>query len=460
MIRLRDLAPDTLARQFTLLLAAAILGANLLGLLVLSLQQQQHDRQTVDDQWIERIASLVPALDSVDSEIRGLIAREASTPFTYMRVEPAPLLTSSDDDRRSLYIARGLAEALGGHQVFVSHASAIPRQNRTEAPPNEAPPNEPPAPAGLAVTVALDGGTSGAEWLNLLAAPGPERPGLISVKSRPFLTFLGLSLLCVLGVGALFASRLTKPLRQLSEAAQAAGRGDRSARVPEGGAREMREAARAFNAMQAEISRFDAERMRLLAAVGHDLRTPMTSLRIRAEMVEDDEQRAAMVRSLDEMTVMADGLITYAKDGRDSEPMAALDLDPLLAELCRDRGASYTGGADLQVSGRRVGLGRAIGNLIDNARRYGGGAAVSLSRSKDFAVIDIDDNGPGIPAERLEDMFLPFTRGEDSRSIETGGAGLGLSIARAIIIAHGGRLTLENRTEGGLRARISLQLAR
>ena len=310
----------------------------------------------------------------------------------------------------------------------------------------------------IAITIPLSARGGQAEWLNVVTSGASPRRD--HIDGKPLLTVLALSLLCVLGGAIIFARRLTKPLGQLSDAAKAAGRGDRTARVPEAGAREMREAARAFNAMQAEISQFDAERMRMLAAVGHDLRTPMTGLRIRAEMVDDAEQREAMVRILDEMAVMADGLVSYAKEGQDAEDMKPLDLGALIRQLCADRGAKCSATPEIQVLGRRVGLGRAIGNLIDNALRYGEDAVVNVARSGADASVTIQDTGPGIPPDRLDAMFQPFTRGDDSRSLETGGAGLGLSIARTIVVAHGGRITLENREGGGLRATLTLPLAR
>jgi signal transduction histidine kinase len=244
----------------------------------------------------------------------------------------------------------------------------------------------------------------------------------------------------------------------LAEAAAAAGQGDRTIRLPEEGPRELRTAAAAFNDMQARIARFDAERMRTLAAVGHDLRTPITSLRIRAEMLDDDDLREPMVRTLDEMTVMADGLVAYAKGSRDTEDTQRMDLAPFLRRLCEERGAAFVAGAEVAVVGRPVALGRAIGNLIENALRYGQSATVRLDRDEREAILLVEDKGPGIPPERLEAVFEPFVRGEDSRSQETGGAGLGLSIARNIVLAHGGAIRLENAAEGGLRVSVRLPL--
>jgi signal transduction histidine kinase len=447
---LKRLVPDALAARIVFLLAIAIVVANLIALAVLNFQQQSFDKQAREEREIERIAALIPAMEAVSAQVRRVIARDASTRFARVRVEDAPLLTETTTDSRSRSIAQGLSQTLARDDVIVAII------------------NRPPPPGAadrkdgfrtdqvMAITIPLTPRDGQAEWLNVMTSGASSRGGRID--SQPFLTVLGLSLLSVLGVAIVLARRLTKPLSQLSEAAQAAGRGDRTARVPEEGAREMREAARAFNAMQAEISQFDAERMRMLAAVGHDLRTPMTSLRIRAEMVDDEQQRDAMIRTLDEMTVMADGLVSYAREGQDSEKMVPLNIGALLKPLCADRGAECNITSNIQVAGRRVGLGRAIGNLVDNALRYGDQAKVTLSRDKQHAIVTVEDNGPGIPPDRQNAMFQPFTRGDDSRSLETGGAGLGLSIARTIIIAHGGQVTLENRAEGGLRATVVLPL--
>lgn len=451
MDRLKRLLPDALAARIVLLLAITLLVANLIALALLNFQQQSFDRQASEDREIERIASLVPAMEAVDAQVRRVIARDASTRFARVKVENSPLLTEAATDSRSLYIAQELGQMLGREDVNVA---IIDRPIPSDAPDRL---DGFRTDRVIAITTPLTARNGQAEWLNVVTSGASPRTNRFDAK--PFFTVLGLSLLSVLGVSIVLARHLTKPLGQFSEAARAAGRGDRTARVPEAGAREMREAARAFNAMQAEISQFDAERMRMLAAVGHDLRTPMTSLRIRAEMVDDAEQRDAMVHTLDEMTVMANGLVSYAKEGQDSEKVAVLDLGALLKQLCRDRGAAFTPLSEVKVSGRRVGLGRAIGNLIDNAVRYGNDATVTLSQDGQSAIITVEDTGPGIPSDQIEDMFRPFIRGDSSRSVETGGVGLGLPITKTIILAHGGSITLENRQSNGLRATVMLPLA-
>ncbi|MDK3074600.1 ATP-binding protein [Sedimentitalea sp. JM2-8] len=446
MTGLRRYLPSSLAGQFVLLLGVALVAANLVALGLLSFERDRLDRAAREGREIERIVSLLPAIEAADPARRKAIAREASTRFSRVSVESSPIVKDIPSAPRSRGLTQRLSEEFPGRTVrgaiFVRGVTGRPDRHE--------------GGETIAVSVLLAGpetATRAPQWLNVVAR-GNRRPPP-GVREEVFFMVLGLSLVSVLGVGVLFVRRLTRPLGQLAAAAAAAGRGDRSARVPEDGAREMRAAAAAFNDMQTRIGRFDAERMRVLAAVGHDLRTPITSLRIRAELL-DAAEAEPIVRTLDEMTVMADGLIAYAKGAGDAEEMQPVDLAALLGPLCEDRGATLRTDAGATVSARPVALKRAIGNLVDNAIRYGGQATVTLGREAGAAVIRIEDSGPGIPPERLKSVFDPFVRGEDSRNPETGGAGLGLSIAQAIVSAHGGQIALTNRDTGGLCAIVTL----
>ena len=401
-------------------------------------------RAALIDRELERIVSLVPVIEAAEPDRRGTMAHRASTRLSRISVDPRPAVGQEAGGPRSTTLARDLAEALPGRSV---RAKVMQRG-----------PGGPHRGVAVAISIQLQasGGTP-AEWLNAMSRDGPPRPP--GIEFRVFVLVLTFSLVSVSGVGLIFVRRLTRPLDDLARAARAAGRGDRTVRVAERGAREMREAAAAFNDMQTRIARFDAERMRTLAAVGHDLRTPITSLRIRAEMLEEDEA-APMIRTLEEMTVMAEGLVAYARGAGEAEATQSIDLRALLARLCGERGATFAADAAVQVRARPVALGRALGNLIDNGVRYGGNTRVRLTRQGNEAVVAIEDDGPGIAPERLNTVFEPFVRGDDSRSAETGGAGLGLSIARSILTAHGGTVALGNRPAGGLTATVRLPIAR
>lgn len=449
--RLGALLPDGLAARVALLLAAALAVASLLALLALLLDRLRLDRAALAEREVERVLALVVAMDAVEPARRADVAREASTRFAEVTVDASALVPETPLDARSQALAAKAREALGDRPL----AAAILRRDGPNRGPGGGGRGTPRELVAISVALTAARGVPPA-WLNLRAAA--PRGGAGEVEGDVILLVFALSLGAVLGAALLLARGLARPLEALARAAEAAGRGDRTVRLPEEGPRELRAAARAFNDMQARIGRFDAERMRTLAAVGHDLRTPITSLRIRAELLDNEGLSDPMVRTLDEMAVMADGLVAYAKGSRDAEVVERIDLAPFLHRLCEERGATFEARAEAQVRARPVALTRAVGNLVDNALRYGGSATVFLGRDGSEAVVVVEDGGPGLPPERLEAVFEPFVRGEASRSAETGGAGLGLSIARNIILAHGGMIRLENRAEGGLRAVVCLPL--
>lgn len=435
--------PDGIAARFALLLAAALLAATLIALIAQSVERTRFDRAAVMEREVERILGLVPAIEAVPAQAREAVARRASTRFAKVSVDATPLIAETPDDVRSRFLARQLAQDLKDRPFAAAVVQErVERRFRREF-------------EAIVISIAIGTGPAPV-WLNVRAVP-PDvpRPG---VDADAVLLVFGLSLVAVLGAGILFIRRLTRPIDALARAAQAAGRGDRSARLPEEGPRELRAAAHAFNDMQVQIARFEAERMRTLGAVGHDLRTPITSLRIRAEMLDDADLRDNMVRTLDEMAVMADGLVGFAKGAREDEPVQDISLPMFLAQLAQDRGASFASGPALTVRARPVAMTRAVGNLVDNALRYGGVATLELDREGAYAVIRVLDTGPGLPPERLEAVFAPFVRGDDSRSAETGGAGLGLSIAQSIVQGLGGTISLANRQPTGLVASIRLPL--
>lgn len=275
----------------------------------------------------------------------------------------------------------------------------------------------------------------------------------------------------VLGAIMIFwaVRQLLVPVKTLAEAAERLGRDVVNAPdLPETGPHEIVTAAIAFNTMASRIRKFVQDRTFLLTAISHDLRTPITRLKLRAEYMEDEEQRLKMLADLDEMEAMVAATLAFGRDITTSEPITRIDLAILLRTIIDEAGdgspehaeaLSYTGPAHLAINARPLSLKRALMNLVGNSMKYGDAARITLTQKTAASVeIDIEDNGPGIPAEDAETVFEPFRRLETSRNRETGGSGLGLSIARNIVRAHGGDISLRNLPKNGLRARVTLPL--
>ena len=279
----------------------------------------------------------------------------------------------------------------------------------------------------------------------------------------PLLLSLAILLTAVLLI-SLFAVRwVTRPLSMLAQAADNLGGDINQPPLPETGPTEARHAAHAFNTMQVRLKRFIEDRARLLTAISHDLKTPITRMRLRAEMLDDDELRQSFTRNLDEMQAIATETLDFLRADDAHEALQPVDVCALL-ETLRDDAAEL--GQQIEITtcqlqpypARPIALKRCVSNLINNAIKYGGNAQVSANETEDALMVVVTDSGPGIPEDQLESVFEPFYRLETSRSRETGGTGLGLSIARNIALSHGGDLRLVNIPEGGLKAILSLPL--
>ncbi len=281
------------------------------------------------------------------------------------------------------------------------------------------------------------------------------------VRLLGLLVFLGLS---VALLSAWAVRRLTQPLASLAEAATGLAQNLERPPLPETGPREVVQAARAFNAMQRDFKRTLDTRAQALAAVSHDLRMPITRLRLRLERLEEGELRNKMDDDLSEMDGMIGNTLEYLRAGSIVEKSCKIDLEALIESVAEDittLGATVRQHHEVSdpVTARPLALRRCLTNLMDNARRYGGGN-IDVSTTKQGAqlIITIEDHGPGIPASELERVFEPYVRVEVSRAKHTGGTGLGLAIARAIARSHGGEVILENRPGGGIKATLRLPL--
>ncbi|MDP4573978.1 ATP-binding protein [Qipengyuania sp. G39] len=256
--------------------------------------------------------------------------------------------------------------------------------------------------------------------------------------------------------------RITRPLAALADSTRRfGGIGHPETPVHPTGPDDVRDLIEAHNAMQARIGAMLDEKDVMLGAIGHDLKTPLAALRVRVESVEDDTARARMVGSIEDITRTLDEILLLARLGRTDRPAERTDLYALLVSVVEE--FEDMGEPVVLLEGERVAAPvhltwakRAVRNLVSNALRYGGSSEIALTRDGGEAVIAVEDSGPGIPDDRIAEMLEPFTRGEASRNRATGGAGLGLTIARAIAEQHGGRLVLANRPQGGLRAELRI----
>jgi signal transduction histidine kinase len=265
----------------------------------------------------------------------------------------------------------------------------------------------------------------------------------------------------------LVARITTRPLRQLAEAANDLGKDIDHPPLPQKGTTEIMQATAAFNAMQERIKGHIRQRTHMLAAITHDLQTPLTRLRLRLEKVSDPELKNKLIEDLSQTQALVREGLELARSMDSNEPTQPLDIDSLLDSVCADAidaGQSVTlqGKARTSVLAHPTALRRCLANLVDNAVNYGGSAEITVrcegGEHKGHVYISIADRGPGIPIDQLQKVFEPFYRLETSRSRETGGTGLGLTIARNIITQHGGSIRLANRREGGLEVVLSLPI--
>ncbi|MCK4869552.1 MAG: HAMP domain-containing protein [Gammaproteobacteria bacterium] len=296
------------------------------------------------------------------------------------------------------------------------------------------------------------------QWLNVVIHTSPVRWWIL----------IGFSLLVLVLLFAMIAlsfwsvKYLASPLTDFARAVKRFGVDLYAPPIAESGTEEIREIAHAFNQMQERIRKLIGDRTQMLAAISHDLRTPITRLKLRAEYLEDSEHYEKIHADLTEMENMLSSVLTFAREDARDEPMERFDLEALMDSMCEDmvesgmRVSYESDGERLPFFGKMSALKRALGNLIENAVKYGSEARVKLTKKSVHIHIVIEDSGPGIPAAELQQVFEPFYRVEQSRSRSTGGTGLGLVIARDAMRSHGGDVELKNLAKGGLRAEVIL----
>lgn len=287
----------------------------------------------------------------------------------------------------------------------------------------------------------------------------PERVWGLDPTQRALV--IGLFVLASTLLVALIASRrLARPMKQVAGAARRFSTDIQAREMPPSGPREFRQAIDAFNTMQARIQRFVTDRNEMLTAISHDLRAPLTRLRLRGEFIDDADQRQRLFRDVDEMQHMINAALRFFRDETDPETPTRIDLSELIHTVLEDFGnqsaLTFDGPPHQVAYGRPHALRRALVNIVDNALKYGDAARVRLAAVDDHLQLTVEDEGPGIPEDQHAAVFRPFFRLESSRNRRTGGVGLGLGSARSIVRAHGGELMFENVRPRGLRVVIKL----
>ncbi len=437
-------------RVFVILLAGILVAAGVTALLAARQREGAIDDMRAAH-TAERVAQLVLALDEAAPAVRPVILQTAAN-FGVMAaiVSDMQAVGSSDGAMVGLLRAR-----LGPYrQIIVQpQANCQPRSARL-------PRFDRPHTTDCQVILL---GLGDGELLRVQSRVAGASQHPMPTSSGPPTFYLGLFLVLI-GLLAYLVARMTaRPIRQLAEAAGALGSDLDRPPLPETGPTEIRLAASAFNAMQARIRRQVQHRTHMLAAITHDLQTPLTRLRLRIEKVGDQELRQKLVDDLAVMQSMVREGLDLARSMDSQETPQRLDLDSLVDSVCADASDAgqqvhYDGTAGVFVLAQPGALRRCLTNLIDNACKYGKLASVELRRDHDSALIRISDAGPGLPLDQLEAVFDPFFRLEGSRSRDTGGTGLGLTIARNIAESHGGSVMLRNSAQGGLEALLRLPI--
>jgi signal transduction histidine kinase len=458
------LLPKSLFGQTLLILLAGLMVSQLAGWWIYSSDREQAVRAVGGFAAAQRITNLTRLLQEAPREWRHRIVEASSDPSfrVSLSTEPPAIEPSPDDSPVAQAIRDFLVEQLPlepARQPRV--AASLPDGSRFSDwhPMRGAGPMMHGfggfGPFGafgdLRVAVPLPDG----QWLTF-ATVLPERGPAVS---RQFLVSMALMAAIILAVSVWAVRRVTAPLASLATAAERLGNDLDAPPIPETGTMETRQASRAFNAMQARLRSLIENRTRMLAAISHDLRTPLTLLRLRVENVENASERDKMLATIAEMDSMVSATLQFARDAEKTELRRPTDITALVESVVGDMAdaglpVKMEPAQSVVLECRPDALKRAIRNLIDNAVRYGKSARVAIADGPKSIEITVDDDGPGIPEEELARVFQPFYRVDASRNAETGGIGLGLAIALSIIQAHGARLELSNRTEGGLRASI------
>lgn len=458
---------SNLAARFIVLLLLALVVSQLLTLSISWDERGNALREVAKTEFLSRSRSLALLLDTTPSSLRSEIVKVSNTTYAKFWIHKSGPSRPSDWWRFARgHLLEPMADGSLGEENEINARAELmdlpPSEIEASAAwtvplPNTWPTDRPASFIYLArlnvmgIATPLKDGS----WLHAVYAKQVDE----SPFDRRAIFSCCVTALALCAIAILLAREISRPLQELASAAERLGRGEAIAELVESGPDDVRRTAQAFNRMQQRIHRFIEDRTRMLAAIGHDLRTPLTSLRLRTEFVTDPELQSKMLATIEEIRIMTEAAIGYARNESDKEETRAVDINALVGSLCDDLSEL---GMDIVFNGegktilycRPAAVRRAIRNLIENAIRYGLKAQVQVKTENKDVVIEIIDEGEGIPIDEAERVFTPFYRLEVSRNRNTGGLGLGLATARSIVRQHGGDITMVN-LEGGLLVKVS-----
>ena len=440
--------PRTLGAQLVVVAASAVVVSNVAVGIWFATTQEQITESAITERLLDRAVSAATLLSGIPAHEREAAVQTMSSGPWRFRLSYGKSVVRPMTDEEARYAARVramLPPERAKQPIAVSFRRGV-----------------------LAPAVGQPNGAARTGIIVEVTLPVVRRTELVTSFSRPAspawpveVVIAGLVAVLTTSLAAAFvARRIARPISQLAAAATEAARGGAAPRVPEEGPDDVRRAARAFNLMTDQVTRTLESQRQLLSAVGHDLRTPITAMRINSEFIEDQELRERIQKSLEELQELTEAVLSAVR-GAGGEKARKIDLAALIESLCTDMDemgepVSWSTHAAAPITCRPNEIRRAVRNLIQNAVAYGSRAEVCLDAKPDRYDIIVEDEGPGIAEADRKRVFEPFVRLEASRSAETGGSGLGLTLVKAIAEGHGGHIALENRLERGLRARLSL----
>jgi signal transduction histidine kinase len=457
--------PRSLSSRLVILFVGGLILAQVISLSILLQDRGEFLARASGMQSVMRVIDIAQLLDSSDALERERIIRVLRSPQLRIGLHataPQPKTGVAEPSPQETLFASMLRHKLGrDREIWVDIRARSPEKLRaapaTEHGARHARPegrggSSMGPPALMAHVRLLDG-----VWLSIDSTLEPQ---VVSWPYRALGSALVL-LLAVIGLAWYGVRWVTRPLKIFAQAAERLGENIDRDPLPEKGPTEVASAARALNEMQARLSKYLSDRTRILTAMSHDLKTPITRMRLRAELLEHEVTQAKFKQDLAELESMVSGTLDYMRGVQNGEPLASIDINCLLKSL---QSESLELGHVVHISGlandglvcRPQSLKRCLANLIENAVKYGQVAHVQILDSETMLQVVIEDEGPGVPVSELGMLFEPFYRVEASRSRDTGGTGLGLSIARSIAILHGGTLKADNTEHHGLRLTLSL----